>query len=242
MFEAFPALQTIPSEKFPRHIFIIPDGNGRWAKKHTRAVTEGHKKGMEVAEQIITSLRHIEQIRIVTLWGFSSDNWKREKREVGGLMHIFSKVVKRIYKEFPQKNTRFIHIGRKDRLPRSLQLLLSSTEKITEKNTGQIFCLALDFGGEDQTLRMLEKVQKIGNRKVTPEMAISFRDGKGVVPPADLLIRTSGEKRISDVGWLNGAPTELYFLGKLFPEMTIADIVDAIVDFSKRERRMGGRK
>lgn len=240
LFSSFPDLLTVPNEKFPQHIFIIPDGNGRWAKHRGVPVTKGHEKGFAVAEEIIEGLSTVEQIKIVTMWGFSSDNWKRSPREVAGLMKIFSNVVKKAFKEFPKKNKRFVHLGRKDRLPKALQLLIAAAEEATKTNSGQIFCLALDFGGEDQTLRMLQAAAH-WDGELTREAMYALRDGHGVIPPADLLIRTSGEKRTSDVGWLNGSPTELFFSEKYFPDLTLADVVDAIVDFSKRERRMGSR-
>jgi undecaprenyl diphosphate synthase len=242
IFSAFPVLLKIPKEKFPKHIFIIPDGNGRWAKAHNTFVTNGHKKGFQVAEKIIRDLSKIEAVRIVTLWGFAVDNWKRSEREINGLMLIFQQVVKKILKEFLKDNRRFMHIGRKNTMPKQLIDLLDKAETETKNNTGQILCLALDFGGEDQNIRMVEKARHIStNIPTTQELLWQLRDGEGVISPADLLIRTSGEYRTSDVGWLNGSSTELFFIDKLFPDITTGDIVDALVNFSQRERKFGGR-
>lgn len=242
VFDTFPALSDIPSEKFPKHIFIIPDGNGRWAKEHNLPASIGHKKGYEAAEEILKSLSEIPAVKIVTMWGFSSDNWKRSDKEVNALMRLFEQVVKKAKKDFPKNNRRFVHLGRKDRIPSSLQRVIEEAEKLTKENTGQIFCLAIDFGGEDQIVRMLQEVQQFPTMVIDKEVLWKLRDGHGEITPADLLIRTSGELRTSDVGWLNGAPTELYFIKKYFPDLTIADVVDAIINFSKRERRMGARK
>ncbi|MDE2589562.1 MAG: di-trans,poly-cis-decaprenylcistransferase [Patescibacteria group bacterium] len=242
VFDKFPTLTDIPVEKFPKHIFIIPDGNGRWAHDRGLPASMGHKKGYEAAEKILKLLSEIPSIHVVTMWGFSADNWKRSSQEVGFLMKLFEQVVKKAKKEFLKNNRRFVHLGRKDRIPGSLRTMIEETETLTQENLGQIFCLAVDFGGEDQIIRMLEKVQQTPTMVIDTEVLWKLRDGHGVVPPADLLIRTSGEQRTSDVGWLNGAPTELFFIKKPFPDLTIVDVIDAILSFSKRERRMGARK
>src|SRR5262249_11810173 len=109
-------------------------------------------------------------------------------------------------------------------------------------DTGQIIALAIDFGGEDQEIRLLESAKKIKKEEnITSELVWKIRDGKGVIRSADLLIRTSGEERTSDIGWLNGAQTELVFIKKLYPDVTTWDIAQAILNYSKRERRFGGR-
>jgi undecaprenyl diphosphate synthase len=120
---------------------------------------------------------------------------------------------------------------------------MENAEKETKNNPGQIICVAVDFGGEDQELRIIDQARDLPkDREITKELLWQLRDAKGLIPPADLLIRASGEKRTSDIGWLNGAPTDLYFIEKFFPDVTTTDIVAALVDFSKRERRFGGRK
>lgn len=242
VFDRYPALKKIPPQRFPNHVFIIPDGNGRWAKQRKVFITIGHKKGFEVAEKVIRDLSEIPYIKIVTLWGFSSDNWKRDAIEIKGLMTIFGLVIKKVLKEFNRDNRRFIHIGRKDRLPKQLLSLINKAEVETSKNTGQILCLGLDFSGEDQELRMIERARELPREiKTDQDLIWNLRDSSGIVKGADLLIRTSGEMRTSDVGWLNGISTELFFIKKYFPDLTTQDIVDGLVDFSKRERRFGGR-
>jgi len=240
--EKYPVLQTIAKEKFPKHIFIIPDGNGRWAKQKNTFVTEGHKNGFEVAEKIMRELSKIHEIKIVTMWGFSADNWKRSSKEIEGLMFIFVQVLQKVLQEFGETNRRFVHIGRKDRMPKKLVSLLEKAEKETARNSGQIMCLALDFSGEDQLVRMVEKARALPkSTATTKELVQSLRDGNGVIPSADLLIRTANEKRTSDIGWLNGVSTELFFIDKLFPDISTQDIIEGIADFSKRERRFGAR-
>lgn len=241
IWERYPVLHTIDKDKFPGHICIIPDGNGRYAQRFNSFVLEGHKKGATVIKNILRDLSEIPQIRAVTIWGFSSDNWKRSEREVGGLMKILENGVKETLIEIEERYGKFIHLGRKDRIPESLLKTLKNAEKETKSNLGQIVALAIDFGGEDQIIRMLQKARE-WQGEITQETLWALRDGNGIVKAADLLIRTANEKRTSDIGWLNGAPTELYVIKKLFPEITIEDIIEGIIDFSKRDRRLGGRK
>lgn len=242
VFEKFPMLKEIPTEKFPAHICIIPDGNGRWAKKHGKFVTYGHKKGFEAAYSILEMLAEIPEIKIATIWGFSADNWKRSEKEVAGLMLLFEHIIQKTLKDLMKRNGRFVHIGRKDRIPERLRKLIDNAEQQTKNHTQQIVCLAIDFGGEDQEVRLLEKARMLPTERAVDERLLwELRDGAGVVKSADLLIRTSGEQRTSDIGWLSGINTELYFTPKLFPDMTHADIVEAILDFCQRERRFGGR-
>ncbi len=119
---------------------------------------------------------------------------------------------------------------------------IEEIENETRGNTGQVVYVALGFSGEDQELRIIEKARQLpAETPTTPEVVASLRDGEGKIPPPDLLVRTSGEKRLSDVGWLAVRNTELYFSNKFFPDITMGDIVKALVDFSKRDRRFGGR-
>lgn len=243
IFQRYPILQTIPKERFPRHVAIIPDGNGRWAQQQDKFVLQGHKKGAEQLKTILRDLGEIPEIKIVTLWAFSADNWKRSQKEIQGLLFLIQKQVEITLSEIQERNARFVHLGRKDRLPESLLQTMTKAEEETASNPGQIVCLAVDFGGEDQELRLLEAARALPQEeKITHDLLWQLRDGHGLISSADLLIRTAGEKRTSDVGWINGAPTELYFIDKYFPEVTTTDIFSGVVDFSKRERKFGGRK
>jgi undecaprenyl diphosphate synthase len=243
IFDKYPMLKTIPKEKFPKHVLIIPDGNGRWAQQEEKFVLQGHKKGAEGIKTILRDLSEVEEIKIVTLWGFSADNWKRSEKEVKGLLFLIQYQIEQTIAELKEMNARFIHLGRKDRLPKALLQTMENAEQETKNNPGQIICVAVDFGGEDQEVRIIEQARNLPkDREITKEVLWQLRDAKGLIPPADLLIRTSGERRTSDIGWLNGAPTDLYFIEKFFPDITTVDIVDALVDFSKRDRRFGGRK
>lgn len=239
IFENFPVLKSISKEHFPQFIFIIPDGNRRYAKQKGKPAFWGHKKGFDVIINLLRTLRPLP-IKIVGFWGFSSDNWKRNEEEIKGLMSIFELMLTKHVGELMENNSRFIHLGRKDRLPKPLVKKIKEVEEKTSKNTGQIICAALDFGGEDQMIRILNKARNLDkNIEMTPDLLHSLRDGNGLIPSADLIIRTS-EIRTSDVGWLNGKNTVLYFVPeKYFPEIDESDIVRAIEFFDKTERRQG---
>lgn len=248
--DRFPKLkEVILKGKLPNHIFIIPDGNGRWAQKvqgKTALPIIGHRAGAYKVQGILRELRELP-IDFVTLWGFSVNNRERDVEEVSSLMQLFDGMVKSNLDELMKCNVRFVHLGRKDAIPQELAETLNNAEEKTKKNTGQTLSLAIDFAGADQEKRMFEKMQDIimqaYPRKIpiTEEFVAGLRDGGGRVPPADLIIRTSGEQRLSDLGWICGKQTELYFTDKLFPALETKDIVNAIVDYSGREQRLGGR-
>jgi undecaprenyl diphosphate synthase len=240
IFDRFPQLKQIPKEKFPKHVLIIPDGNGRWAQKMRQLPIFGHRQGMKIIKEVLDNLKDLP-INTTTVWGFSANNWKRQKKEVNSLMKLFESAIKENLPELMKNSTRFIHLGRKDRIPLSLINTIEQAEKKTRQNTKRIFCLALDFGGEDQELRMLKEAQKLTKSvTITQKVADKLRDGKGFIGPSDLIIRTSGEQRTSDLGWLE-RNAEFYSIPKLLPESTIKDFVNAIIDYSRRERRLGGR-
>lgn len=247
IFDRFPELKGIPDDRFPRNVFIIPDGNGRWASLHNLAVSAGHQKGAEVVAQAFDDFNDLKDyIPAIGAWGFSVDNMNRPKQEVDFLMELFDKAIKKFSPQLIERNNKFVHIGRKDIFEdRPLGATIRETEEKTKDNTGQIVYVAIGFGGEDQELRVAQKIAQ--HTKQNPDLQVtrgfveSLRDGNGIITPADLLIRSSGEHRLSDLGWIVGKGTELYFDKKFFPSFTTKDFVKAIVDFSKRERRFGGR-
>lgn len=241
----FPELVAIPPEGFPHHIFIIPDGNRRFAKAEGKEAIAGHQQGLENTLSIFRDLRELSPIRFVTLWAFSDNNWSRPAEEVDGLMNLLAGGIEMHIHELDERNVRLIHLGRKDRIPQALQDALANAEERTHANTGQTLSLGIDFGGQDQDFREKQRLARdieyglVTADTLSETFLHALRDGDGMVPPADLLIRTSGETRLSDPGWLVGANTELYFTDKLFPQTTTKDIIEAIVAFSQRNRRMG---
>lgn len=240
IWKRFPELKKIPKNKFPEHVLIIPDGNGRWAQINGNPSMVGHVKGYRVLKTVLENLQHLP-IRIVTVWGFATDNWKRPKEEIDSLMKLFEKALEEGLPKLIKINSRFIHLGRKDRIPKSLRETIERTEKLTQENDGKISCLAVDYGGLDQELRMMQKVRNLPkNIEVTPKVMEKIRDGNGIIPPADLIIRTSGEQRTSDLGWV-AVNSEFYSIKTLLPDASTEDFVEALIDYSSRERRFGGR-
>lgn len=240
VFEKFPELKKIPKEKFPNHVLIIPDGNGRWAKRINSIPIIGHRQGFKVLKDVLKDLQNLP-IHIVSVWGFAADNWKRSEKEVSDLMELFAKALEDITADLIKNKTKFIHIGRKDRIPFFLKKEIEKVEKLTKNNKGKIFCIAIDYGGEDQELRIMKDIQRLPkNTRITMSLVESLRDGHGEIFPADLIIRTSGEQRTSDIGWL-GVNAEFYSISKFLPDAKMEDFAKALIDYSKRERRFGGR-
>ena len=238
--DKFPLLKEIPEEKFPNHVLIIPDGNARFAKLIHSVPLIGHRKGAQVLKTVLRTLQDLP-IRIVTIWGFATDNWKRSKQEVEGLMVIFKEALDEVLPELLQNKSRFIHLGRKDRIPQYLKKAIEQVEDLTNTNNNKILCIAIDFGGEDQTFRIMQAVRNLPkDSEINLDVLRKLRDGHGEIPPADLIIRTSGEQRTSDIGWL-AQNSEFYSIKKLLPQTRIEDFVKAIIDYSKRQRRFGGR-
>lgn len=244
IWERFPELNEIrKNNKFPNHVFIIPDGNGRWAKKirHAPPII-GHKAGAKILGELLKDIRQLP-IGFVTIWGFACDNWKRSEKETSALMMLFEQMINKNLPDLISENNRLLHLGRRDRIPQSLRETIENAEKLTAKNTGQTFIIAIDYGGEDQELRVMQKLTQLKlpkGTKITQKLRNSLMDGNGKIPAIDLIIRTSGEQRISDVGQL-ARNAEFYFTNKLFPEIKIKDFIDAISDYAERERRFGAR-
>jgi len=239
----------------PHHVAIILDGNRRYARSHGETVPEGHQDGLENAVRILRTFKELP-IETVTLWGFSADNWDRPMEEVDALMEIFASGIEHYLPEVIKDNARVLHLGRKDRFEKrnpKLASALQKAEEITKDNVGQTIVLALDYGGRDHEMRVTERIVEyvLGVRRQDPEISDDqikglvrasytlFFDLAGKIPPADLIFRSSGEQRTSDIGYLNGKQTELATSPKFWPEITEDDMLNALVDFAQRERRMG---
>lgn len=232
-----PELRSIPDNKFPENVAIIPDGNRRFARRQNIPIEIGHQQG---ADNVVDKLRAFADLPIkgVTVWGFSTDNWNRDEREIDAIMHILDRTAHDILPELMERNGRLIHLGRWDRIPTHLADTLKNAVQKTKLNKGQIVALAIDFGGHDQVDRML--AAKVINPDLTQEQ---LRDGGGDVKPADLLIRTGeddgGLVHTSDIGWLVGKPTLIATHTKSFPALTRQDIAQDLRQFALTQRRLG---
>lgn len=254
VWERFPELKGIPADKFPKHVFIIPDGNRRFANAngHQEAIF-GHMAGYKKTMQLLETMSDLP-IDMVTLWAFSDNNWGRPEPEKQDLMELFGRALGENVARLQERNVKFVHLGRRDRIPQSLAEDLSKAEELTKDNTGQTVCIALDYGGDvheeniakQSVIFGVEEARRYPNlsaaeiaERIDRDKVLSFYNGGGSIPPADLLIRAGYEKRTSDPGLLEGAETELFFIDKLFPEVEDRDIVDGIISFASRKRRLG---
>ena len=223
----------------PQHVVIIPDGNRRWAQKHGLEPIEGHKKGLEVAFNIVKASKNIG-VKVLTLWSFSTENWKRPSQEVKYLMHIYRIFFKKHVKELIKEGVRFKWLGRRARGPQSLKKLLLAIEKQTAKNKNYILNICLDYGGRDELVRAFRKIVRRGvkSSQIDEDLISKNLDTAGL-PEPDLLIRTSGEKRTSGMMPWQTAYTEYYFSKLYFPDFSKEELKRAISDYSSRRRRYG---
>ncbi len=240
MSSAFP-----PGTKVPNHLAIIPDGDRRWAKLHHLPTIKGHQKGFDVLLKLARQARQWG-IHTVTLWVFSTENWKRSEDEVKYLMKIEEEMLKKYLSEAKKDNVRIIHLGRKDRIPKSFVDTLSKAEKETANLNSHVLNIAIDYGGRDEIVRAINRWRsnsklKTQNSKPTEEEFDKYLDtADQPYPNPDLLIRTSGEMRTSGLLPWQMTYTEFYFLKKYLPDCTVDDLKAAIVEYSHRQRRFGG--
>ncbi|MDR1300110.1 MAG: di-trans,poly-cis-decaprenylcistransferase [Candidatus Nomurabacteria bacterium] len=225
----------------PNHIGYIVDGNRRWAKSRNLPTFEGHRRGLDVAVDI-TEDTIKKGVKFVTLYLFSTENWQRAKDEVDFLMGLFSKLCGKLTKRLHKQNIRIVFLGsRTGQVKKSLLSLIDKAEALTRDNTGGTLSICFNYGGQ---LEIVEACQKIINSGVdaaelTVENFTNYLYYPNV-PPVDLLIRTSGEMRISNFMLWRAAYSELLFLDKNWPDMTAQDIDFCIDEFSHRTRRFGG--
>jgi len=222
-------------------LVIIPDGNRRWARKRGLPTFEGHRRGFDVAVEIWRAARKLD-IHTLTLWAFSTENWQRTKKEVSYLMKLYETMIDKFLKEAKKNKTKIIHLGRKDRIPLNLRRKIEKAEKETRNYQRYILNIALDYGGRDEILRAIKKMQneKGKRQNLTQEDFSRFLDTAGQpYPEPDLIIRTSGEKRISGFLLWQSAYSEFYFEPSYFPDFTPEKLKKAIKEYSKRERRFG---
>ena len=219
------------------HLAIIPDGNRRWAKKRLLQPWKGHETAIENFRGITEWCRNDPRVGILTVWCFSTENWKRDKQEVDMLMKIYEDYLRKERKGFLEKKTRFLHSGRLDRIPSSLAALIKEVEEETKGQTEFTLNLAVDYGGKDELLRAMKKIED--PKTITEEWFRQLLDHPDL-PDIDLILRTSGEQRTSNFFLWESTYAEWVFLDKLFPDLTEKHVETAVRDFAERTRRFGG--
>lgn len=229
----------LESDRIPGHVAVIMDGNGRWAQMRGLPRIEGHKRGSERAREIIEASMEVG-VKTLTLYAFSIENWQRPDDEVSTLMKLLEFYLRKELRELIKEGIVFRTIGETWRLPENIQLLLQDTSVRSSGNRGMKFVLALSYSGRNEIIRAVRKVveSKVNPEELTEEYFESFLDTSGI-PAPDLIIRTSGEKRISNFLLWQAAYAEFYFTDTLWPDFTREEFFVALHDYKRRERRFG---
>ncbi|WP_407925367.1 isoprenyl transferase [Geobacter argillaceus] len=237
------AVVMIKGDKLPRHVAVIMDGNGRWAKARMLRRIVGHRKGVETVRVIVEECSRVG-IGFLTLYAFSAENWSRPKTEVHALMALLKKYIRMEVPRMQQNNIRFNVIGAREELPPDVRQVVSDAIAVTSGNTGMTLTLALSYGARQEIVRACRSVAAdIAAGRIAPE-AMTEKDLASYLytadmPDPDLLIRTSGETRVSNFLLWQMAYTELYFTEVNWPDFTVQELHKAFNDFRQRERRYG---
>lgn len=239
-----PLFAAIDWDRLPRHVAIIMDGNGRWAKGQGKVRTAGHLAGVKTLKNILKTAIGLE-LDALTVYAFSTENWKRPAAEVDFLMELFSEYLKKELMEMHADNVQINFIGRIDGLSAKLQQQMTEAVRLTQDNTGVKFNIAVNYGGQDEIVRAMQLLgRQIENgtlkaKDINESIIESALDTRGNLP-VDLVIRTSGDMRLSNFLLWQAAYAEFYFTATNWPEFTPECFVAAMVDFAGRSRRFGG--
>ncbi len=231
------------SEQQLQHIAIIMDGNGRWAKKCGLPRLMGHKKGAETLQEIVRAAGELG-LKYLTLYAFSTENWQRDPEEVAGLMDILRQYLKSELKEIQENGVRIIFIGERNMLAADITEQMAKIEHDTAKNNKLTLCIALSYGSRQEIVAAAQKIAALAQKGDISLEDIDIKMFSGMlytkdVPDPDLVIRTSGEQRLSNYLLWQIAYAELFFTPTLWPDFSRAELEKIITDFNRRERRYG---
>ena len=226
-----------------QHIAFIMDGNRRWAKARGLPIIAGHEKGAKTLTEVAKAAKDLG-IKYITVYAFSTENWKREKSEVEGLMNLLRKYLKESFKELEENNARIMFIGERDMLASDIVADMEKIENRTAKNDGITLCVALSYGGRQEIVAATKKIAELAqngglNIKDIDEKKFSDMLYTKDLPDPDLLIRTSGEERISNFLLWQLSYSEFYFSDTLWPDFSKEELVKIIDEYKNRERRYG---
>jgi undecaprenyl diphosphate synthase len=236
-------MTEIDLQKLPGHIAIIMDGNGRWAQQHAMGRIAGHKKGAEAVRLTVRACREIG-IKVLTLYAFSTENWLRPSGEVKALMRLLEEYLRSEIQEMLENGIRLTTIGDTEVLKKPMKTILKETIAKTAHNHDMILNLALNYGGRDEIVGavhdLLNDIRRgtLADQEVTKDLFSRYLDTAGL-PDPDLLIRTSGEYRISNFLLWQSAYTEFYYTDVLWPDFNRDELFRAITEYQRRERRFG---
>ncbi len=236
-------IAMLDKNNVPKHIAIIMDGNGRWARQRNLPRSAGHRQGMKNVKEVIKAANKLG-VRALTLFAFSTENWNRPKREVSMLLNSMEKFLNKEIGELHKNNMKFMTIGREEPVPLSLLRAIKSAAELTSNNSGMVVNLAFNYGSRTEIVDAVKGVtsavinNQISLGQINEDSFASFLYTKNL-PDPDLLIRTSGEERLSNFLLWQLSYAELYFTKKFWPEFDAGELENAISDFQRRQRRFG---
>ncbi len=242
MFKLFKKNETSDDLNIPRHIAVIMDGNGRWAKRRGLPRSAGHKEGSKTIREVALAANDLG-IEVMTVYAFSTENWKRSKDEVSFLMKLPGEFFDSFLPELIKHRVKVTFIGRTHELPEEVRDLIKRTEERTKDHEGMELCIAFNYGSHDEMLTAMKLMYEDidSAEEITKEKFESYLMTAGR-PEIDMLIRTSGEQRLSNFLLWQLAYCEFYFTDKAWPDFDREALIDAIYAYNKRERRFGGVK
>lgn len=223
----------------PRHVAIIMDGNGRWAKKRRLPRLAGHNAGGENIRPVVKIFAD-HGVKYLTLYMFSTENWNRPRIEVIGLLSLLAKKIDQETQAFNRENIRLVHLGRMDRLSQKLREKVKAAVELTKNNTGLTLCLAFDYGGRDEIVQAARRIADAGipGNNIDESMFARYLYSPDI-PDPDLIIRTAGESRLSNFLIWQSAYSEFYFTPVLWPDFGLKDVEEALSEYKRRQRRFG---
>jgi undecaprenyl diphosphate synthase len=223
----------------PRHVAIIMDGNGRWAKKRGLPRLAGHNAGGENISRVVKTFA-LHGVKYLTLYMFSTENWNRPRIEVTGLLTLLARKIDGETRAFHKENIRLLHLGRLDRLSDKVRKKVQAAVDLTKSNTGLTLCLAFDYGSRDEIIQAVKRIVEAGIPAASiNESSFSQYIYNPDVPDPDLIIRTGGESRLSNFLLWQAAYSELHFTPVLWPDFDPKDVEEALVEYKRRQRRFG---
>jgi len=237
-------LKRIDNQKVPEHVAIIMDGNGRWATKKGLPRSFGHKQGVSVLKEILKSSKKLG-CKVLTVYAFSTENWTRPAKEINFLINLFSEVLKNEINKIHEESTKIKFIGDLTPFPEMLKKIISSSESLTKNNNEFLFNVCVNYGGRQEIVKVAKEIAlksssgEIKPSEVDEELFNSELLTRGINDP-ELLIRTSGEKRLSNFLLWQLAYSEIYISDVLWPDFNEYEFLKAIVDYQSRNRRFGG--
>ena len=234
----------MPDENIPKHIAIIMDGNGRWAKQHGLPRAAGHAQGANTVRVVVEACAK-KGIKALTLYTFSTENWKRPKEEVDALMKMLKEHLQKELPSLLKNNIRFNAIGQIEGLPADVSQMIAAAKEKTKESSGLVLTLALNYGSRAELLNAVKDIAlDVKSARLNPDDITEDAFGRYLytkdLPPVDLLIRTSGELRLSNFLLWQLSYSEIYVTEKLWPDFTKDDLEKAVAEFSGRRRRYGG--